>query len=53
MKNKYNKGLEYIVGPIRVIPGRLSVSRTFGDAEAKLSFKGGNMKVVIAQPEIV
>jgi len=25
-----------ILGPYRVLPGRLSVSRTFGDAEAKL-----------------
>jgi len=26
-----------VIGPLRVLPGRLSVSRTFGDAEAKLS----------------
>jgi len=31
-----------IVGPLRVLPGRLSVSRTFGDAEAKLPKYGGN-----------
>lgn len=43
---------EIIVGPLRVLPGRLSVSRTFGDAEAKLSKFGGNPKVVIAEPEI-
>ena len=24
------------IGPVRVLPGRLSVSRTFGDAMAKL-----------------
>jgi protein phosphatase 2C family protein 2/3 len=36
-----------------VIPGRLSVSRTFGDAEAKISNNGGSMNVVIAEPEIV
>lgn len=40
------------MGPIRVLPGRLSVSRTFGDAEAKIEYKGGNPKVVIAEPEI-
>jgi serine/threonine protein phosphatase PrpC len=34
------------------LPGRLSVSRTFGDPEAKLEFKNGNPKVVIADPEI-
>ncbi|CAD8113889.1 unnamed protein product [Paramecium sonneborni] len=41
-----------ILGPVRVTPGRLSVSRTFGDIEAKLEKFGGNPKVVIAQPEI-
>jgi len=41
-----------VVGPLRVLPGRLSVSRTFGDAEAKLLKTGGNPKVVIADPEI-
>jgi protein phosphatase 2C family protein 2/3 len=44
--------IDYIVGPIRVLPGRLSVSRTFGDPEAKLEYKNGNPKVVIADPEI-
>jgi serine/threonine protein phosphatase PrpC len=43
---------EVIVGPLRVLPGRLSVSRTFGDAEAKIEKFGGNSKVVIATPEI-
>lgn len=37
---------------MRVLPGRLSVSRTFGDAEAKIPSLGGNLKVVIATPEI-
>lgn len=41
-----------IVGPVRVFPGRLSVSRSFGDVVAKLQKYGGNDKVVIAQPEI-
>ena len=27
---------QIILGPLRVLPGRLSVSRTFGDIEAKL-----------------
>ena len=26
---------QYLLGPYRVLPGRLSVSRTFGDIEAK------------------
>lgn len=46
------KKLETIVGPLRVLPGRLSVSRTFGDAEAKLPQFGGNPRVVVASPEI-
>ena len=37
---------------MRVLPGRLSVSRTFGDAMAKLEQYGGNPNVVIAVPEI-
>eukprot|EP00347_Sterkiella_histriomuscorum_P007122 403350178 len=43
---------EIVVGPLRVLPGRLSVSRTFGDAEAKIQKFGGNPNVVIATPEI-
>lgn len=43
---------QVIVGPLRVFPGRLSVSRTFGDIEAKLPKFGGNPNVVIATPEI-
>ena len=34
------------------MPGRLSVSRTFGDIEAKVSKYGGNPNVIIAEPEI-
>ena len=37
---------------MRVFPGWLSVSRTFGDVEAKLTKFGGNPNVVIAEPEI-
>lgn len=43
---------DYIVGPIRVLPGRLSVSRTFGDPEAKYEFRGGNPNVVVCKPDI-
>jgi len=43
---------EIQLGPPRVLPGRLSVSRTFGDIEAKLEKFGGNPNVVIADPEI-
>jgi protein phosphatase 2C family protein 2/3 len=34
------------------LPGRLSVSRNFGDPEAKLAFRGGNINVVNAEHEI-
>jgi protein phosphatase 2C family protein 2/3 len=37
---------------LRVFPGRLSVSRTIGDIEAKLEQFGGNIKVVSSEPEI-
>jgi serine/threonine protein phosphatase PrpC len=43
---------EVVVGPLRVLPGRLSVCRTFGDIEAKLSRFSGNPNVIIATPEI-
>jgi len=43
---------QIIFGPHRVYPGRLSVSRTFGDIEAKRAKYGGNPKVVISIPEI-
>ena len=42
----------YVQGPMRVFPGRLSVSRTFGDIEAKRSKFGGNPNVIICDPEI-
>ena len=45
-------GTDVLVGPYRVLPGRLSVSRTFGDPEAKLAKYGGNPNVVIAIPDI-
>jgi len=41
-----------VLGPHRVFPGRLSVSRTIGDIEAKMEKFGGIEGVVIAQPEI-
>lgn len=41
-----------IFGPWRVKPGGLSVSRTFGDIEAKIPELGGMKNVVSAEPEI-
>ena len=45
-------GTQTLIGPHRVFPGRLSVSRTIGDIEAKDERYGGNPEVVIATPEI-
>lgn len=39
------------VGPYRVAPGRLSVSRTFGDVEAKIPDLGGMEGVVVCDPD--
>ncbi|EAS02121.2 protein phosphatase 2c (macronuclear) [Tetrahymena thermophila SB210] len=39
--------------PHRVFPGKLSVSRTIGDYEAKSQKYGGNPKVIISDPDIV
>ena len=35
-----------------MFPGRLSVSKTFGDIEAKREKFGGNPNVVVATPDI-
>jgi serine/threonine protein phosphatase PrpC len=39
-------------GPVRILPGKLSVSRSFGDVHAKNQRLGGNDKVLIAVPEV-
>lgn len=46
------KDKNVIAAPYRVFPGYLSVSRTFGDAGAKLVRFGGKPGVVISSPEI-
>ena len=50
--NDQNAKKEIIIGPQRVLPGRLSVCRTFGDIDAKIEKRGGNPNVVVAVPEI-
>jgi serine/threonine protein phosphatase PrpC len=45
-------GVQTIIGPHRVFPGRLSVSRTIGDIEAKDPRYGGNPKCVVPIPDI-
>lgn len=42
----------YVQGPLRVFPGRLSVSKTFGDIEAKRPKFGGNPNVIVCEPDI-
>jgi len=52
ISSRFSKtGKSEIIGPYRVRPGGLSVSRTFGDAEAKFG-PDGNPNVVIAVPDI-
>ena len=43
---------QILFGPYRVLPGRLSVSRTIGDIEAKSETFGGNPNVIIWEPDI-
>lgn len=43
---------QFIMGPHRAFPGRLSVTRTFGDIEAKFPQFGGNPKAIVCTPEI-
>jgi protein phosphatase 2C family protein 2/3 len=50
LNSKLDNGV--ILGPSRVLPGRLAVSRTFGDIEAKLPKYGGKRGVVSAEPEV-
>ena len=38
--------------PWRVLPGRLSISRAFGDIEAKNENFGGKKNIVIAKPDM-
>ena len=54
LNNDENKKLDNIIllGPYRVFPGNLSVSRTIGDPAAKIVKLGGNPKVVISEPDI-
>ena len=50
--NSNNNRNSSVVGPLRVSPGKLSVSRTIGDIEAKDRKYGGNPNVIISIPEI-
>ena len=47
-----NLNSQILLGPFRVLPGRLSVSRTIGDIEAKNPKFGGNPNVIICEPDI-
>ena len=51
LENAFLNG-KILIGPYRVIPGRLSVCRTIGDAEAKIKKFGGNPNVIISTPDI-
>ena len=54
LNNLSNNNLngKILIGPYRVIPGRLSVCRTIGDAESKIKKFGGNANVIISTPDI-
>ena len=41
-----------LLGPYRVNPGKLSVSRTIGDAKAKIKKLGGIPNVIIPEPDV-
>jgi protein phosphatase 2C family protein 2/3 len=51
IRNAFNHN-QILLGPHRIFPGRLSVSRSFGDIEAKSCRLGGIPGVLIAVPEI-
>ena len=52
VKNNKIPKTEILLGPHRVNPGKLSVSRTIGDAKAKLEKFGGLPKVIIPEPDL-
>jgi protein phosphatase 2C family protein 2/3 len=52
MEMRVNGRMQSVLGPLRISPGRLAVSRAFGDIDAKQSLRGGNPHVLIAEPEI-
>ena len=37
---------------MRIVPGKLSISRSFGDIKVKFPQYGGNPNVLIAEPDI-
>ena len=49
---KKDEKAEVIMGPLRIYPGKLSVTRTIGDIEAKDAQFGGIKDVVSAEAEI-
>ena len=55
VKNGKNNNMpksKVLLGPFRVNPGKLSVSRTIGDAKAKLEKYGGKPNVIIPEPDV-
>ena len=52
VKNNDVQKNKILLGPFRVNPGKLSVSRTIGDAKAKLEKYGGMPMVVIPEPDV-
>jgi protein phosphatase PTC2/3 len=53
IRSSENEQPNVALGPHRVFPGRLSVSRTIGDIEAKRTLYDGNPRVVIPEPDVV
>ena len=50
--NYESENNKILLGPYRVNPGKLSVSRTIGDARAKLTNLGGIPNVISPEPDI-
>lgn len=49
---KVDNPAEKVLGPLRIYPGKLSVSRTLGDFQAKDAEFGGHRGVVSPEPDI-
>ena len=51
--NNINNSNIYLIGPSRIIPGNLSVTRTIGDFKAKINSYGEKLNVIISKPDII
>jgi len=50
--NIINNNNIFLIGPFRILPGNLTVTRTIGDFKAKINSNGEKMNIISSKPEI-